>query len=36
MEVEGNSFEDLEKKLIDKDQVPKKIKIINEFPKYIF
>jgi len=28
MEVEGNSFDDLEKKLIDKEQVPKKIKII--------
>ena len=28
MYVEGNSFEDLEKKLIDKEQVPKKIKII--------
>ena len=28
MEVEGNSFDDLEKKLLDKKQVPKKIKII--------
>ena len=28
MEVEGNSFDDLEKKLLDKEQVPKKIKLI--------